>query len=128
MLSRDADSCYWIGRYVERAEATARMVDVHYHAALESALPSVTVEGELVSPLRWQSLLAISGSADAYYSRYGAENDRDVLHFFAFDLDNPNAILSVWKAARENARSIREQLASEMWESLNISYLQLREW
>ena len=51
-----------------------------------------------------------------------------MLYFFAFDPDNPNSILSAWTSARENARSIREQIASEMWESLNISYLQLREW
>jgi uncharacterized alpha-E superfamily protein len=124
MLSRDADACYWIGRYVERAEATARMVDVHYHAALERALP----DSETESPMRWQSILTISGSADAYYARYATENDRDVLHFFAFDPENPSSILSAWTSARENARAIREQLASEMWESLNIAYLQLREW
>lgn len=130
MLCREADSCYWIGRYVERAEATARMVDVHYHAALESPLPpgQGSVEETEFSPIRWQSLLAISGSADQYYKSYTTENDRDVLHFFAFDLDNPNSILTTWKYARENARSIRELLASEMWESLNISFLELRQW
>src|SRR5579859_3820105 len=128
MLSRDADSCFWIGRYVERAEAAARMVDVHYHTALEAPLPPLSVEGREVSTLRWHSLLAISGSADAYTARYAHENDRDVLHFFAFDLEHPNSILATWKMARENARCIREQLASEMWESLNVSYLQMREW
>jgi uncharacterized alpha-E superfamily protein len=128
MLSRDADSCFWIGRYVERAEATARMVDVHYHTALESPLLPLSEESGEVSTLRWQSLLAISGSQEAYRARYTYENDRDVLHFFAFDLEHPNSILSSWRRARENARSIREQLASEMWESLNISYLQMREW
>src|SRR5207237_784912 len=62
MLSRDADSCFWIGRYVERAEATARMVDVHYHAALEAALPAFSEEENAeVSPMRWHSILAISG-------------------------------------------------------------------
>lgn len=130
MLSRDADSCYWIGRYVERAEATARMVDVHYHAALETPLPAPNghAEDEDSNPIGWQSILAISGSADAYNARYGTQSDRDVLHFFAFDTDNSNSILRIWKNARENARSIREQIASEMWESLNISYLQMREW
>lgn len=122
MLSRDADSCFWIGRYVERAEATARMVDVHYHAALETALPAGS------TPMHWQSILTISGSDDDYNARYATENDHDVLHFFAFDSENPNSILSVWRSARENARAIREQIASEMWESLNTSYLRLREW
>jgi len=130
MLCRDADSCYWIGRYVERAEATARMVDVHYHAALESPLPpgQGRVGDAELEPIRWQSLLAISGIADLYYKRFESETDRDVLHFFAFDLENPNSIRSTWKFARENARSIREQLASEMWEALNASFLELNKW
>jgi uncharacterized alpha-E superfamily protein len=70
MLSRDAASCYWIGRYVERAEATARMVDVHYHAALESPLSAGRTGMEEGSPAHWTSLLAISGSADSYHARY----------------------------------------------------------
>ena len=129
MLSRHADACYWIGRYVERAEATARMVDVHYHAALESGLPPEgEYLGETSSPMRWQSLLAISSTAQEYYSRYEGESDRDVMQFFAFDTQNPNSILSVWKSARDNARAVREQIASEMWESLNVSYLELLQW
>lgn len=135
MLSRDANSCFWIGRYVERAEATARMVDVHFHAALETTgLPAgpthdrEETDADEAGPMRWNSLLSISGSANQYHERYSTENDRDVLHFFAFDLGNPNSILAMWRSARENARSIREQLSSEMWESLNVSYLQLREW
>ncbi len=128
MLCRDADSCFWIGRYVERVEATARMVDVHYHAALESPIPPGvnTVEDADLEPIRWQSLLAISGSDEDFYKRYTSENDRDVLHFFSFDTLNPNSILSTWKLARDNARSIREQIASEMWESLNATYLSLK--
>ncbi len=129
MLSRDADSCYWIGRYVERAEATARMVDVHYHAALETTVPAADLDRkDAFTPMRWASLLAISGSTQDYRARYATENDRDVIHFFVFDMDNPGSILRVWTGARENARSIREQIASEMWESLNVFYLQLREW
>jgi uncharacterized alpha-E superfamily protein len=129
MLSRDADSCFWIGRYVERAEATARMVDVHYHAALENAFPFANADGtEELSPMQWHSILAISGSANEYAQRYGSENDRDVLHFFLFDAQNGNSLISAWTQARENARSIREQIASEMWETLNVSYWKLREW
>jgi uncharacterized alpha-E superfamily protein len=103
-------------------------VDVHYHASLEAPLQA-RLEGDGgLQPMQWHTLLAISGSMEAYESRYANENDRDVIHFFAFDPDNPNSILSIWKSARENARSIREQIASEMWESMNITYLQLREW
>lgn len=129
MLSRHADSCYWIGRYVERAEATARMVDVHYHMGLE-ADPVSSREADLPSTwqINWESILAISGSADDYYRRYGVENDRDALYFFAFDPEQHSSILRTWMAARENARTIRDQIASEMWESLNVAYLRLREW
>lgn len=133
MLSREADACYWIGRSVERAEATARLVDVYYHSALETFLPNAfeetrEEEGADISPIRWQSLLAVSGGLTGYESLYEQKNDRDVLYFFGFDLQNPNSILSVWKTARENARSIRDQISSEMWESLNSSYLKLRDW
>lgn len=128
MLSRDADSCYWIGRYVERAEATARMVDVHYHAALEAPLqPRVEGDGGL-QPMQWHTLLEISGTMSDYEARHETENDRDVIDFFVFDAGNPDSILSTWRKARENARSIREQLASEMWESVNITYLELKDW
>jgi uncharacterized alpha-E superfamily protein len=128
MLSRDADSCYWIGRYVERAEATARMVDVHYHASLEAPLRT-RIEGETgLQPMQWHTLLEISGSIDRFNSLYASENDHDVINFFVFDKENPDSILSAWQNARENARSIREQLASEMWESVNITYLQLLSW
>ena len=120
MLCRDAEACYWIGRYVERAEATARMVDVHYHTSLESL--------ETLGSIGWQPILAISGNSFDYAARYGKETDRDVLNFFAFDEKNPDSILSTWTSARENARSIRELIASEMWEAINVSYLELREW
>ena len=128
MLSRDADSCYWIGRYVERAEATARMVDVHYHAELEAPLqPRSEVDGGL-QPMQWHTLLEISGAIEQYNLLHDTENDRDVIDFFVFDRQNPDSILSAWRRARENARSIREQLASEMWESVNITFLELVEW
>ena len=119
MLSREADACYWIGRSVERAEATARMVDVHYHAALETFLPMALEEAregggesEEVSPIQWRSILAISGNLIGYEERYALMTDRDVLYYFGFDLQNSNSILSVWKAARETARSIRDQISS----------------
>ena len=118
---------------MERAEATARMVDVHYHAALETFLPLAleeTHEGETdeVSPIQWQSILAISGNLIGYDALYETKNDRDVLYYFGFDPQNSNSILSVWRAARENARSIRDQISSEMWESLNASYLKMQDW
>lgn len=120
MLSRHADSAFWIGRYVERAEATARMIDVHYHFGLESPLVG--------DALRWSSILAISGQEEAYSAKYDREDERSILEFFGFDESNPSSILSCLRGARENARSIRDQISSEMWECLNRFYLDFRVW
>src|SRR5437870_3147891 len=123
MLSREADACYWIGRYVERAEATARMIDVHYHYGLE--LPSVG------STMQWGSILAISGAEEDFQTRYGPDirtDERAILRFFVFDDAHPDSILSCVRSARENARGIRESISSEMWQSLNSAFLDLRGW
>jgi uncharacterized alpha-E superfamily protein len=120
MLSRHAAASFWTGRYIERAEATARMIDVHYHFGLESPLV-----GEV---LRWSSILAISGQAEAFAEQYPHEDERSILHFFAFEPENPSSILSCVRGARENARSIRDQISSEMWECLNRFYLDFQAW
>ncbi len=120
MLSRHADSAFWIGRYIERAEATARMIDVHYHFGLESPLV-----GEA---LRWSSILAISGQEVAFAARHARQDERAILDFFAFDESSPSSIYSCLKSARENARSIRDQISSEMWECVNRIYLDFRAW
>src|SRR5437588_8842210 len=123
MLSREADACYWLGRYVERAESTARMIDVHYHYGLE--LPSVG------STMQWTSILAISGAEEDFAERYGpgADGDeRSILQFFVFDAENADSILSSVEAARDNARGMRESISSEMWQSLNTAYLEFRRW
>ncbi|MDX2064559.1 MAG: alpha-E domain-containing protein [Fimbriimonadaceae bacterium] len=120
MLSRHADAAFWIGRYVERAEATARMIDVHYHFGLES--PYV---GRV---LKWESILAIADEVERYSKMYGEANERNILQFFAFDARNPNSISSCLRLARENGRSIRDQISSEMWESLNRTYLEFQRW
>jgi len=120
MLSRHADASFWIGRYVERAEATARMIDVHYHFGLESPLV-----GEA---MRWSSILAISGQEDHYRERGLKEDERSILQFFAFDPENSSSIFSCIHFARENGRSIRDQISSEMWKCLNQMYLEFRDW
>lgn len=120
MLSRHASSAYWMGRYIERAEATARMIDVHYHFGLESPLV-----GQV---LGWSSILAISGLGDAFVERYDYQDERTILQFFAFDVENPGSILSCLRSARENARSIRDQISTEMWEGLNRFYLEFQNW
>jgi len=116
MLCRDAESCFWIGRYIERAEAAARTLDVHYHFGLESS--------DVGSTAQWTSLLSISGHAEEFAARYTEQSERNILEFFAFEDENPGSI----RACRENARSIRENISSEMWESLNRTFLGYREW
>jgi len=120
MLSRHADASFWIGRYVERAEATARMIDVHYHFGLESPLAG---EG-----MRWSSILAISGQEELFWQRYDKDDEANILQFFAFDLENQSSIASCIKLARENGRSIRDQISSEMWKCLNRMYLDYQDW
>ena len=120
MLSRHADSAYWLGRYMERAEATARMIDVHYHFGLESRYV-----GEA---LRWSSILAISGNEEEFHERYDQLNERNILYFFAFDANNSSSVSACINSARENAQSIRDQISSEMWECVNRIYLNYRSW
>jgi uncharacterized alpha-E superfamily protein len=120
MLSREAEAVYWIGRYVERAEATARRFDVQYHSRLES-------ESTESATLPWHALLFSSGDETAYRERYGDEEDRSLLTFLILDEANPNSIRSCVTAARENARGSREQISSEMWEHLNRFHLELGE-
>ena len=120
MLCRDADSCFWIGRYIERAEATARMIDVHYHFGLESPLIDKTAQ--------WNSIIAISGSEEIFQSKYKVEEERDIIHFFAFDEENPDSIRGCLLSARENGRTVREIISSEMWESLNKTWLEFNLW
>ena len=134
MLAREADAMFWIGRYVERAEATARIVDVQYHSELEGAfplsrsLPSEMGDGSDPSAL-WGPILAISGDADLFASMYDDNQvERNVLDFFAFCRENGNSINACVSRARENARGVREMISSEMYECLNIFFLEVTRW
>lgn len=114
MLSRVADSIYWMSRYVERAENVARFIEVNLQMMLDS--PS----GE---DQQWEPLVNTTGDHEVFRKRYGAPSQRNVLQFLTFDAENPNSILSCICAARENARTIREIISSEMWLQLNKFYL-----
>lgn len=128
MLSREADAMFWIGRYVERAEATARIVDVQYHSELEGAFPLAQGGGVNANAL-WGPILAISGDAERFAHRYDdGQVERNVLDFFAFAAGNPNSIASCVRCARDNARGVREMLSSEMYESLNMFFLEVTKW
>src|SRR5687767_9413951 len=114
MLSRVADSIYWMSRYIERAENVARFVDVTLNLMLD--LPGGGAQ-------QWQPLVDITGDTEAFAERYGKPTQRNVIQFLTFDTENVNSILSCLRAARDNARSVREIISSEMWEQLNQSYL-----
>jgi uncharacterized alpha-E superfamily protein len=113
MLSRIAESLFWIGRYVERADDTARILDVHLQMLLEDPYLS---EAEAS-----RGLLAVMGAAEP---GAGAPIERDeVLGRLAFDENNPSSIVGALAAARENARRAREIVSSELWECLNTTWI-----
>ena len=115
MLSRVADSIFWMSRYIERAENVARFIDVNCHMILD--LPVGSAE-------QWEPLIITSGDQERFAAGYGgAATQGNVIRFLAFDAENPNSIVSCLRAARENARSVREIISSEMWEQVNTFYL-----
>ncbi len=118
MLSRVADSIYWLNRYVERAENVARFVDVNLNLLLDSP---VGVQQQ------WRPLIVTTGDLALFTEKYGEFNSDNVIHFLTFDKDYPNSIVSCLQRARENARSIREVISSEMWEQINAFYLMVTE-
>lgn len=118
MLSRVADSIYWLNRYVERAENIARFVDVNLNLLLDAPV---------VMTHQWEPLILTSGDGNLFRQRYGAATADNVIRFLTFDENYPNSILSCLRAARENARSVREIISSEMWEQVNTFYLMVND-
>jgi hypothetical protein len=118
MLSRTADHLYWMSRYTERAENTARMLDVNYQTSL---LPQSTA----VAQVGWQGLLSISELTQAYQNIHGEVLPARVMEFMVKDESNPSSIISCLKGARENARAVRGTLTTEVWETQNQTWLEL---
>lgn len=116
MLSRVANSIYWMCRYIERAENVARFIGVNLNLLLD--VPSE-------KDRHWSPLVMTTGDQDLFEKREGDYGQEAVIWFLTFDRGYPNSILSCVAAARENARSIREIISSEMWEHLNHFYLEL---
>ena len=115
MLSRIADSMFWLARYIERAEDTARILDVTYHALLEQAQHPYR--------LRWDALIAMAGEESRFRQLHREANALSVFEFLAFNHDNPSSIVQCITKARENARTIRDRISREMWEDINGLYL-----
>ena len=119
MLSRVAESIYWMSRYVERADNVARIMDANYHMILD--LPIGVGE-------QWEPLVVTTGDEDLFKKLYNNEFNREnVIQFLTFDTRNPNSILSCLRVARENARSVREWISSEMWQQINTFYLLIKD-
>jgi uncharacterized alpha-E superfamily protein len=114
MLARVAESIYWMSRYVERAENVARFIEVNLNLMLDLPVGSAQ---------QWQPLVETTGDAEEFAKRHGKATQSNVIQFLTFDQKNVNSILSCLRAARENARSVREIISSEMWEQLNQFYL-----
>lgn len=118
MLSRVANSIYWMSRYLERAENVARFIDVNLNLSLDMPVEF----GE-----QWAPLVNITGDKELFLSLYDKVTRENVMHFLTFQRENPNSIFSCVRSARENARSVREIISSEMWEQANHFYIMLKD-
>jgi uncharacterized alpha-E superfamily protein len=117
MLSRTADHLFWMARYMERAENTARMLDVNYQTSLLPQSADMNEQG-------WQGLLSISELTSSFSQKYAEVNARDVMKFMVRDETNSSSILACLRAARENARAVRGALTTEVWETQNQTWLE----
>ena len=120
MLSRVASNLYWMSRLVERAENTARVLDVTWRMSLLVKEPALQDQ-------EWFAPLNITGTLFPFSGRHNLVCAREVLHFMALDPDNPSSILACARQARENARAVRGSITSEMWEVLNSTWLEMQQ-
>lgn len=118
MLSRTAESFFWMGRYLERVEYTARYTNVHYHMLLE-----IAEWKDQTQP--WQEYLESNGEFSLYQEVCGPLNTQSALEFLTLHPQNPNSLFNLIRMARENARGIQDQLSSEVWCHINDFYLGL---
>ena len=118
MLSRVAESVFWMHRYLERAENVARFVDVNYNLTLDM--------GEEIAQ-QWAPIINTTGDHEDFFERYGDDSRANALQFLTFDEKNPNSILSCLRKARENARTVRDVISLDMWEETNRLYLMLND-
>lgn len=118
MLSRVAESIYWMNRYIERAENYARFMDVNFNLSLE--MPPNVAE-------QWQPLIVTTGDWDLYKKIHGKVEKKQVIYFLGFDQENPNSIYNCIIRARENARSVRPEITKEVWEQINSLYYLVKE-
>ncbi len=120
MLSRSAEDLFWMARYVERAENTARVLDVSNRMALQAS-----ARGN--EALQWRPALQIGPDPAAFDAAYSVSSQKNVITYMALDRDNSSSIWSCIKEARENARAERAAITTEMWESLNQTWLDIQD-
>lgn len=120
MLSRLAENLYWMARYTERAENTARLLDVNYHALAE--VPYLS-KGLLTE--QWAPLLSITGDIESFREHFDKADRNTVPEWLTQHPDNPSSIRASLTRARENARTLRDRISTEMWEALNRAYLNI---
>jgi uncharacterized alpha-E superfamily protein len=119
MLSRTADHLYWMSRYIERAESLARLVDAHYRMSLLPHSPAALAQS-------LSSTMTALQVQDAYKEKHPNIEPRAVFEFVSLDREFSGSIISCLRAARENARAVRGSLTSELWETLNSTWLDAR--
>ena len=115
LLSRYAECIFWLARYVERAENLARILDVQE-----------TFDRDAPGQQNWLSIVQINADEERFAGRYKDASPASVIDFYVLDAENPSSILSSIRAARENARTLRPLISTEMWTQLNVFYNQLR--
>ena len=121
MLSRVANSLYWMSRYIERSENTARIVDTNLQLLLDFRSLDDTTLAEL-----WMPIVQSTGDEEKFLEKYPRATGQAVTEFLVLDAANPNSIVSSIAQARENARTVRDQITGELWEELNRLYLWTR--
>lgn len=120
MISRVADGCFWLTRYLERLDTLARVLGVRHSAHIDAGLRA---------ELRWGPAIEITGQTADFRSRVGERSSDEgevVQHYLTWDLGQPSSLASVLRAARENARTVREIMSSEAWEAINDLWLWFR--
>jgi uncharacterized alpha-E superfamily protein len=120
VISRVADGCFWLTRYLERVDALARLLDVHHGLRIDAALPDER---------RWHPLVVATGQEADFVARIGAGSFTDgeaVEHYLTWDVDHPSSLSSAVRGARENARTVREIMSLEAWEAINDLWLWMR--
>jgi len=123
MLSRTANELFWMARHIERAENTARLLDVTYRTSL---LPYEPQEPGVAWAEPWAVPLIATGTATGFYEAYSGLSAENVIRFMVFDSGNPSSIFCCLRAARESARSVRGAITSEMYEDLNGAWIEMR--